>query len=474
MKKNLFSLIAASMMASPMMAGGLLTNSNQSASFLRNPARDAIIDIDGVYTNPAGVCFMNRGFHFGFTLQHPEQQRNVTTTFAGLAQNINHFGESTHLFKGQASAPVVPSFQAAYVMDKWTYSASFAFSGGGGKCEFDDGIGSIESVFSMLPTIAQVSGFKNVQAYDINAFMKGRQYYYGVQLGAGYKINDHVAVFAGLRAVIGTAKYEGYVNNIKLYTDVPSRTELPAKYTQQLIQGVAQQMGVNLADVGNGDINMSTSQSCVGWTPVIGVDWRINDHWNIAAKYEFRTKMALKNSTDMNAFARKLPMLDKFNDETNKTVRDDVPGTLAIGVQYSPIQTVRINGGFHFYDDKNAKRYNDEQKLIDSGTREFLAGVEWDATKRLTVSAGWQNTHYSLSDAYMQDMSYNCSSNLLGVGVRVNVSEKVSLDLGYMHNFYQDRTVENKNYQIGSIVTSKTDIYQRKNDVVAVGINLSL
>lgn len=475
MKKELAAIAIATLIPSHIMAGGLVTNSNQSASFLRNPARDAVIDIDGVYTNPAGVCFMPQGFHFGFTLQHPEQQRNVTTTFPGLAGNINHYGEATHKFKGQASAPIVPSFQAAKVMDRWTVSASFAFSGGGGKCEFDNGIGSIESVFSMLPAIAQKMELP-VKAYSINSFMKGKQYYLGIQLGAGYRINDNIAVFAGIRSVIGTASYKGYVNDIKLYTDVATQTELPQAYTQQLIQGIGQQLGVPVSDIGNGDINMNTSQSCIGWTPVVGIDWRINEHWNIAAKYEFRTKMNLKNSTEMNAFARKLPMLDKFNDEANEKVRDDIPGTATIGVQYSPVKAIRISGGFHFYDDCNATRYNNEQKLIDSGTRELLAGVEWDMNDKITVSAGWQNTHYSLSDEFMQDMSYNCSSNMIGFGARYNVNEKVSIDLGYMHNFYQDRTVSIPNYSIGSIKTGmeKTDLYQRTNSVVAIGLNLSL
>ena len=37
-------------------AGGILTNTNQSIDFLRNPARDAAIGLDGVYSNPAGVA----------------------------------------------------------------------------------------------------------------------------------------------------------------------------------------------------------------------------------------------------------------------------------------------------------------------------------------------------------------------------------------------------------------------------------
>ena len=461
MKRFFYSALFLLGTSVSVLAGGLVTNSNQSASFLRNPARDGVIDIDGVYTNPAGVCFLPAGFHLGLTIQHPEQQRNVTTTFPTLALNSNHLGESTRLYKGQASAPVVPSFQAAYVMDKWTFSASFAFSGGGGKCEFDNGIGSIESVLSLVPaSVAKQMGYGiGTYTYAMDSYMKGRQYYYGLQLGAGYKINEHVAVFGGLRAIIGDATYSGYVRNIKFASADNTAT---APYTAGVVNAVNAQLG---------DIEMTTDQSCVGWTPVIGVDWHINEHWNLAAKYEFRTKMNLKNSSDMNDMARSQSALDKFNDQKTQYVRDDIPGTLGIGVQYTPVDGVRINGGFHFYDDCNAKKYNDEQKLIDSGTREFLLGAEWDVTKLLTVSAGWQNTHYSLSDAYMQDMSYNCSSNLIGLGVRLNVSEKVSVDLGYMHNFYDKRTVANDNYMNTGL--SKTDVYERKNDVVAVGVNLN-
>ncbi len=466
MKRMTIAAMLLSVCSASTFAGGLVTNSNQSASFLRNPARDAVIDIDGVYTNPAGVSFMPDGLHLGITAQHPEQQRNVTTTYAPLAMNVNRFGEQTHRYKGQASAPVVPSLQAAYVMDKWTVSASFAICGGGGKCEFDNGIGSIESVYATL------AGKFGAKGYSLDAFMKGRQYYYGVQLGAGYKVTDQLAVFAGMRCMIGNASYTGHVRNLALYADGANKVPMPAMYLTQIAAAIK-----GMGDpTGTGNIEMTTDQSCVGWTPVIGIDYRINEHWNVAAKYEFRTKMALENSTEMNDFARNIPgVLDKFNADKNRKVRDDIPGTLTLGVQYSPISTVRISGGYHWYDDCNAKKYNDEQNLIDAGTREFLAGAEWDVTDAITVSAGWQNTHYSLSDAYMQDMSYNVSSNLLGLGVRVKVSPKVSIDLGYMHNFYGDHTVKVEDYKVlgQSTGMSKTDLYERKNDVVAIGANVS-
>ena len=473
MKKIFYSAVLFAVCSLEAMAGGLVTNSNQSASFLRNPARDAVVDIDGVYTNPAGVCFMPNGFHLGLSFQHPEQKRIVTTTFPSLALNQNYLGEATRKYTGTASAPVVPSFQLAYVMDKLTVSASMAVTGGGGKCTFDEGIGSLECLVSTTPmtavkqllaatpdndprkpayaAAASAIGQGNY-VYNVDAYMRGRQFYYGFQVGAGYKVTDNLAVFAGLRTMIGSAKYTGYVKNIK-YTSIDQTAAAP--YTAAVLDGINAKAE---------DMEMTTTQSCVGFTPVIGVDYRINDQWNIAAKYEFRTKMSLENSSEMNSAARNQAALDKFNDEKTKYVRDDIPGTFTCGVQYSPIETVRLNAGYHFYDDTHAVKYNNEQDLIDGGTRVVLFGAEWDATKLLTVSAGWQNTHYDLSDAYLSDMVHNLSSNMIVCGVRLHFSEKISVDLGYMHNFYEKRNVDNASIHM-------KNEYERRNDAFAVGVN---
>ena len=70
-------MLAATTSAS---AGGILTNTNQSVDFLRNPARDAAISLDGVYSNPAGVAFLPEGFHVAFNWQYAHQTRTITST----------------------------------------------------------------------------------------------------------------------------------------------------------------------------------------------------------------------------------------------------------------------------------------------------------------------------------------------------------------------------------------------------------
>ena len=48
MKKFLLIGAAALMVSNSTFAGGILTNTNQNATFLRNPSRNAAIAIDGV------------------------------------------------------------------------------------------------------------------------------------------------------------------------------------------------------------------------------------------------------------------------------------------------------------------------------------------------------------------------------------------------------------------------------------------
>ena len=80
MKKFLLIGATALMVSNSTFAGGILTNTNQNAAFLRNPSRDAVIAIDGVYSNPAGIAFLPQGFHLSVCWQAAWQKRLFDAT----------------------------------------------------------------------------------------------------------------------------------------------------------------------------------------------------------------------------------------------------------------------------------------------------------------------------------------------------------------------------------------------------------
>ena len=220
----------------------------------------------------------------------------------------------------------------------------------------------------------------------------------------------------------------------------------------------------------NSDLALNCDQTGFGVTPIIGIDYRINKHWNVAARFEAETKLRLKNKTEMNAVALAQvaagnATLSQFAD--GKKVEANIPGILSAGAQYSPIDQVRIMAGWHYYFDKAAKQYGGKQHKIDKNMQEFSAGVEWDCCKWVTISGSSQNTRYGLGDEYMNDLSFNLSNNMIGGGVRINATEKIHIDLGYMHTLYKDKTITT-----ATAAGAKTDKYHRSNRVFGVGLNL--
>ncbi len=437
MRKKTIALALALVVTLPALAGGLLTNTNQNAAFLRSMAQDGQIDINSIYANPAGGAFLGDGWHLALNMQSAFQHRDITTTYAPFALNKAYDPASdTHLYKGKATAPVVPSFTLSYNKPKWSVSVHFALGGGGGKCEFDDGLGSFETAYA--PMLSMLGS-----GYTLDSYMKGRSYYYDIQVGGTYKFIDNLSGYVGLRGVIPTCNYKGHV--------------YPTVY-------LTETMSMPLDDYG---IDMNCDQHGFGVTPIIGIDWMINKHWNVAAKYEVPTKLNLKNSTTMSELnalveAQAGDILGQYMDGIK--VREDVPGILTFGAQYTPIEPVRISAAFHEYFDKSAKKYGDKQKLIDHNTWELNASVEWDACKFVTASASWQTTQYGLSDAYMSDLSYNLPNNMIGFGVRLHPCDLMSIDLAYMHTIYSSRDVVSD-----GIATH----YTRKNDVIGIGLNFN-
>lgn len=540
-------LTAAIASSSATFAGGLLTNTNQHVAFNRMMSREASIGIDGVYYNPAGVVFMGEGSHLAINWQAAWQTRTINNDYKLFTNNVNN-PTTPRDFKGKAVAPVIPSFQYAYNKGRWSLQGNFALTGGGGKCTFDNGLGSFEKIVSetamgaiglaqsidyaankilvpgsinpdgtinsanFKPMFTSDKAFGSKGAYSFNSYMHGRQYYFGLSAGAAYKVTDNFSVYAGLRGIYATCNYYGYVEDIKVGNTPLYQVLDPSKEN-------------------SANIELSCDQSGIGFTPMLAVDYKTG-RWNFSAKYEFKTRMRLKNKSvnqlpsignlddnlknqmnklftgtfmaagmpqeqamikaeqasqavlaDKNVVATTAALKQQFDSKIDKAIGEyadgkkiagDIPSLLTVGVGYSPIDELRINVGFHWFDDYNATSYNNRNKLLKKrGTLEFNAGVEYDVTKKITVSTGWQNTNYGLTDEYMDDKSFVVSSNSVGLGGVYHITKKLDFSVAYFHTFYDHvKTSETVTLAPGVSNTYNTD-YTRNNSAFAAGVNIT-
>ena len=480
------------LMLSPVMfAGGLVTNTNQSAAFARTLTRHATLGIDAVYYNPAGLGVLERGLHLSLSNQSIFQTRTITSDYPYLTG-------SPKSYEAELVAPIFPSIYAAYKLDKWAFSAGFNIIGGGGSADFQTGLPSFEiPVASLVPmlqgALAPIDqglagaglpdpGYRNISGYNMNAAFKGSSIYSGIQVGATYAINDMISVAIGGRYVMANNSYEGALSDVTINTNEDyGGTQTPGDYlrtvatnpyldeaTVGMLNGTAQ-----LLDVATADANLNAVQKGSGFTPIIGLNIHLSDMVNIAAKYEHHTKIELTNETEVDD-------VNMFPD--GEKTRGDLPGMFSLGAEVNPLGSLTASVGFNYFLDKSAYYGNvnesneqiNNETTIDENAWSFAASLEYKFLGILGVSAGYSGGNLGVNDNYQSDLSYGLKSNSVAGGVFVNVTEMITINAGFTYVMYEDYSNAQSYQPLGfPAAVDFVDTYGKDTKVFAIGVDFS-
>ena len=477
MKKSAVLICGVLLLMNTVFAGGILTNSNQSAQFARMLSRNASTDLDAVYFNPAGLSQLKNGFYFALDNQTIIQNRTINSEFS-LLNNPE--------FKGKVNAPVFPTVFAVYKLDKWAFSAGFGPNAGGGSAKYDKGLPSFEKKIALL-----AKGFETKYTADLS--LEGTSVFWGIQLGATYKINDILSVYGGVRYLPSVNTYKGNISNIQLLSTagmIPAKNflagvaGLTAQKLQPIISGgggvltIAQAKGAGIIDAkmqaqlegglklagatqeqidkmpistvqglyfaasqnpsvfdpAVGDKNVDTKQTGAGFTPIIGFDIHL-DKLNVGLKYEHQTTLILTNKPSAS---------DNYSDKLfPEKFGNDVPAIVSGGADYKLTDALKISGSFTSYIDNWVGWGNNvygQHRSIDKNYLELAFGAEYKLTDNFAVSAGYLNSNTGVSQAYQSDFSYSNDSYTTGLGFQWNMSKKMVLDAGIMLTTYKDYT----------------------------------
>ena len=451
-KTALAALLLA--MATSTQAGGLLTNTNQNIAFNRNFARVGAIGIDGVYFNPAGVAFLDQGFHLSLNFQNVYQTREITSTFSvpALANtpyeypfklNGGNTTDGSKFYEGKASVPILPSFQVAYNKDKWSFQAGFGLTGGGGKASFNEGLPSFERQIAILPalinqqlpTFSTLLGQQETPAtsYSMQSYMSGHQYNFGLQLGVAYKINENLSVFGGARFNYIYNKYEGNITNISadvngnsqnLYEYFGSKAKLLTEKAAALqAQAVAAK---TQADAYQAQANAATNPTTKAQLQAA------------ADKYAAGAQQASAGAKLVSAGADKLNSSKELVKDRYVEVSQRGWGiTPILGIDYRTGKwnfAARYEFTTKFNIENNTKR--DDTQKYENGVNTpndipgiLALGAQYEVLKNLRVMAGYN--HYFDKDARMNNnkqrfLKHNTQEFLAGVEWDINPSVTVS------------------------------------------------
>ena len=545
--RKLTFLLAFFMLSNFVFAGGLLTNTNQSAQFIRMMSRNASLDIDAVYFNPAGLTKLEQGWHFGIYSQTIFQDKTVESGYPLL-------NDPSYL--GTVMVPVFPNAYAVYNKEKWAFSFGFGPNAGGGSAEFERGLPSFEIPISKvvpgLAGLSQINPALAVAGYDADLYFTGSSIFWGFQLGATYEINEMLSVFGGVRYMPAKNIYQGSIKNIQLEVG-GSMTPAPAFLTQaagvvngaataskgvatglqpivtggggSLTLNQAQQLGyipaaqktaiesgllrmgvpqsqIDVMPVtavqgtynaaGNqltatagsltatstqlADKEVDTEQTGAGFTPIIGINFSPNEDWNVAVKYEHKTKLTLKNKTIVDD-------LGLFPDGAESS--SDVPAILGIGVGYKGLDRLQVQVSYTYYFNKNVNWGSNVRDLsswesvdptkirtreIENNGYEIGLGLQFNLTDNFAISAGGLMGDMGVAPSYQSDFSYSNPSTTVGGGIMWKITDKMTLDAGVSNTFYKDQTVNFAD----PVVPSYNDVYGKTALTFAAGLSYSI
>ena len=177
------------------------------------------------------------------------------------------------------------------------------------------------------------------------------------------------------------------------------------------------------------DKEVDAIQTGTGYTPIIGANLTFGDKLNIGIKYEFRTKLTLTNDT-------KVDGTGLFPD--GGKLRYDIPAILSAGFEYKILQSLRFASGFHYYFDKDAviESAPGVKKDIEGNLYEIAAGLEYDITDKILVSAGYLYAKTGVGKGFQTDLTHSLTSNTVGFGGMFKVNDNLSLELAGLFTMY--------------------------------------
>lgn len=493
--RKLFLSIVAAVAVLPALAGGFMTNTNQSAAFQRSVARGTTLDSDAVYYNPAGTVFMADGWHFGISDQMAYQTRSTTSTFAPFAMGAANNGLATKTFEGDVFSALIPSVHLTWKKNRWAVMAGMGVNGGGGTIEYANGLASFERMFAAMPLSMKQLGI-DASAYGADMYLKGKSMTLAFNVGAAFRITDWLSIAAQLRIGATSNGYEGHMKNIGVNiggTMMPATTvlgqamtglqsqyaEYKTMYDQLVAAGMGEseqalQLAGGLAQLEQGmqtvgasivktqDHVLDVKQKGISFSPIVALAFH-KGNWDVTAKYEF--KMATKLKIESAEVSANDPVINSIF-PNGAEVKSETPALLAVAASRW-CGPVKVTLEWHHFFDKQAE--NSFTPAVLGNTNEYLAGVEWQISKRWLVSAGAQRTQFNLDENKYSDMNFAISSWTAGLGLAFNITDAIRLNAGFMKTFY-DKDIVSQGIDAATGLEFK-DVYNRTSTSWGIGLD---
>ena len=423
-----------------------------SPDYLSNQAQTGMIDEVSAYYNPAGLARLDKGKYAHLGLQ-----------FATGHEKMSYKGKEHKAHLNQ----LIPNVSLASVDDNGAYFFTFGGLAGGGKLEYD-GVSGID----VLPDLAQ---FQPLGVYDKGSILTGKNLYEQATLGRAFTINDQLSVSVAGRIVHGSRNLSGTLN---IGTN-PSTAYKQAKVQQvtqevsKAVDAATQGSGLSAAQIAaikqqkttqaltllqtkmnalqqnglSGDLD--SKREAWGYGFQIGVNYKVNDKLNLAARYDSRIKMNFKAKGSENQLQTADIIGSNIGLSTfypqyaiNSKIRRDLPAILSVGASYKVTDNYLVSTSANYYFNRHAKMDrvttfggHEHGRDYKNGW-EIALGNEYKLNDKFTLIGSVNYARTGAKNSSFNDTEYALNSVTLGAGLRYKYDETLSITGSVAHFIY--------------------------------------
>ena len=445
-------LLLSAILSSGVYAASIDHIQTYTPDYLANQAQTGMINEVSTYYNPAGLGRLEQGkyFHAGFQFAHGHEKMS--------------YREKEHKAKLNQA---IPNVALTFVDEKGATFFNFGGIAGGGDLEYD-GVSGID----VLPDLAQ---FKPLGIYDKGSTLKGSNKYEQITLGRSFNVDSNLSFSVAGRLVHGTRKLNGNLNiganptaqykqakaqqiaqEVNKAVDAAtqgkglSAAQIAAIKTQKTNEALAklQKRVTDLTQNGlSGDID--SKREAWGYGFQLGINYRVNDKLNLAARYDSRVKMNFKakgheyqlQTTDI--LGQTIGLSTFYPQYTiNSKIRRDLPAILSVGASYKITDNYLVSGIGNFYFNHQAKMdrvttFGEHQHGRDyKNGWEIALGNEYKLNDKFTVIGSVNYARTGAKNSSFNDTEYALNSVTLGAGLRYKYDETLSITGSVAHFIY--------------------------------------
>jgi len=431
-------------------------NKNQSVEFSQDLNRNASLDADAAFHNPAGLAFLPvDGLYLGLGNQFIRQDRAV--------QEANPLLESQGLskYKGEIRAPLFPTLHAAYKTGDLTLYAHGGPLGGGGEGTYDQGIpkfdnmilgfanGVAAQVKASVDTGAQrklaaagiagvhvTSGGTSALRYSRNLSFVGDEMTLGGTFGAAYKVLPNLSVSGAYRFSYARNAYKGSAKVSTLAVSTQgSQGAAAAGVTGGSIDTLLTATTNHVLDSLWRDVTVDVVETGIAHGAVLGLDFKPNEVWNLGVRFEWNGEMQLENSTKaLDAPDALMPYLAPYANGAKSKITE--PMILAGGVSWKGIKDLTLESSWTYGFAENVDRDGKEKEYHNSLFAGF--GARYQVSERIEGSVGYAHDWGYRNDAARDEIDPDIPFHFVAIGCNVQATPRLQVNLGAMTGFGKD------------------------------------